>query len=358
MPRSSTPPAQRPSAFALQRIIGIVDAYLAAPEDAARDAHPGPDLVDAVLAHVSTVEALSKPLAYRDALLVQLAFGFVLPVGFDHTRRADGGRTVAEQLGTAFAERHVPAVRDAFQNIGKNSPDLARGNVLAFDSLLRWMNEAEMQERQALFHCLAARAALTARPVLPMPELRSAALTFAAVTATVEDLLSTPSGGAFEQFAVAAFLEAVLYEFGLSGAGQLGVRTKNINASDASSGTSADVQIVRGNKIEEAFEVSANDWRSKVAQAVEAARNADLSRVHVVANVSPGDDLVSLESAAVDVSVMDVRAFLRSLIGVMRKPSREVALRRLYELIDRNQPDVDRVNLYVRLLSSRSLTAH
>ena len=56
-------------------------------------------------------------------------------------------------------------------------------------------------------------------------------------------------------------LDALLYEFGLSTVGGLRVVTKNINASDASSGTAADVQIMRANKIEEAFEVSANNWR-------------------------------------------------------------------------------------------------
>jgi hypothetical protein len=192
-----------------------------------------------------------------------------------------------------------------------------------------------------------------------MPPLRVAALSFAAVAKLLDEVLRIPSGGAFQQFATAAFLDALLYEFGLGGTvGGLRVETKNINASDASAGTSADVQIMRANKIEEAFEVSANNWRDKVGQAVLAAGNADLSRVHIIAAAEGDDtDLADLDGVGADVTVADVRSFLRILAAALRKPSREHALKRLYELLDRNQPDPELTNGYVRLLGRLQLTA-
>jgi hypothetical protein len=136
------------------------------------------------------------------------------------------------------------------------------------------------------------------------------------------------------------------------------VKTKNINASDASTGASADVQIMRGSEILEAFEVSASDWRGKVSQAIAAARNIGTYRAHVLAY---GDDLAGLDEAlndtTADISVMDVRGFVRLQIGVLKKPNRAAALVRLYELIETNQPDVERVNAYVKLLSRHGLTA-
>ena len=95
-----------------------------------------------------------------------------------------------------------------------------------------------------------------------------------------------------------------------------------------------------------------------VGAALQVARTADLQRVNVVAY---GNDLSglseALEGATADVSVMDVRSLLRLLVGILRRPGREVALKRLYELLERNQPDINRVNKYVELLGGHALTA-
>lgn len=307
-----------------------------------------------VLEWTNAVLTMKKGLSYRDGLFIQLGWGLEVE-GVDHTQKGDGGRSAASSFATALGERHIPVVKDAYQNIGKNNPNLARGNVPAFDSLLRWMNEAEQPQRSALLTYLLATVSKTARPVLPMPALARADLTFVNVAEFLDALLEIPSGGAYEQFAVAAFLEALLDELGVK---DLWVKTKNINAADASAGTAADVQIVRGNKIEEAFEISASDWRGKIAQALQTATTADLQRVNVLAY---GDNLGglrdALQGATADISVMDVRSLLRLMVGILRKPAREVALRRLYELLERNQPEVERVNDMVRLLRSHALTA-
>lgn len=341
------------------RIIDGLDAYLAdlsaaegivtklaqeIPRDALSDA-------DAVLTG-------KGGLSYRDGLLIQLAWGLLGPEGYDHTQRGEGARGVGQALGRANGARHIPKVNDAYENIGKNQPNLARGNVAEFDRLLHWMNGTDRGTREALFDYALARVALTARPVLPMPTLRPAMLTFGRVTAFLDDLFDKGSGGAHEQFAVAAFLAALIEQFGFGGVGALNVRTKNINASDASSGTAADVQVLRGGMIDEVFEVSANDWRQKLGQAIEAARRAELSRAHIIAHGDDTADLVELlKNSTVDVSVIDVRSFSRMLCSILRQTWREDALRRLYDYLDKLQPDVELTNSYVRLLRSHSLTA-
>jgi hypothetical protein len=351
-----SPTPARVSQRVSERLVASVDRHLSQP-DAARA------VVETLRAEldgraVELLDAtLKAPISYRDGVFIQLAFGLEAP-GFDHTHKGEGGRSSAGKFATALAERHIPFVKDAYQNIGKNSPNLARGNVASFDDLLRWMNDAPEDERFKLLDLLSATVALTSRPVRPMPQLARAELTFVKVAGLLDALLATPSGGAHEQFAVAAFLEALIDEFGQGGVGGLAVRTKNINAADASAGTAADVQVMRGNRIEEALEVSASDWRGKLAQAIQAARNADLPRVHILAYADNLDGLAEgLQATTTDVTVIDVRVFLRSLAAVMKKPAREVALRLLYDHIERKQPDIERVNAYVELLGRHALTA-
>lgn len=340
-------------------ILATLDAHLSDLAGAANLVAGAQDqLPDQVMANASAVLGGKGGLSYRDGLLIQLAWGLVGPAGHDHTQRGEGGRGVSQALGRANAVRHIPKVNDAFENIGKNSPNLTRGNVTEFDDLLRWMNGATHEQRAQLFAFAAATVAVTARPVLPMPTLRPVELTFGRVTALLDDLLATPSGGAHEQFAVAAFLGALIDQFGLGGVGALNVRTKNINASDASSGTAADVQILRGGRIEEVFEVSANDWRQKIDQAVQAARKAGLPNAHILAHGGETSDLISrLAGQTVDVSVIDVGSFLRTLCAILRPPAREDALRRLYDSIDKLQPDIGLTNGFVSLLRRHALTA-
>jgi len=358
MPERQSEKPERVSAKVIARVVEELDIYLADPIAAALLVDSLSAQIDsAALAALQSILTMKKGLSYRDGLLIQLAWGMEVE-GFDHTLKGDGGRGAAAGIAQALEGRHIAAVKDAYQNIGKNTRVLARGNVAPFDDLLRWMNEARIEDRTRLLSLLLAIAAQTARKVLAMPQLVPGELTFVKMAALLDEFFAIPSGGAHEQFAVAAFLEAVIDQFDLGGVGRLGVRTKNINASDASSGTAADVQIMRGNEIIEAFEVSANNWRTKVSQAVSAARNADLPRAHVLAHV---DNLEGLEEmlhgTTSDVSVMDVRGFVKLLCGVLKKPNRAMALVRLYELIERNQPEVERVNGYVQLLGRHAFTA-
>ncbi|TCT03537.1 hypothetical protein [Aquabacter spiritensis] len=297
-------------------------------------------------------------LSYRDGILIQLGYGLISENTFDHTLRAEGARGVAQALGKANAQRHIPKINDAYENIGKNTKNLVRGNVLEFDRLLTWMNTASLEDRTFLFRYALAEVALTARPVLRMPTLRPVELTFARISVFFEELFEVPSGGAHEQFAVAAVLGAMLDQFSSGGLQGLQVKTKNINASDASTGTAADVQIVRGNLIEAVFEVSANDWRHKIDQAVDAAKRAGLSTAHIIAAGTDTADLKAmLSGSTVDISVAEIRSFIRIVCSILRPPAREDALRRLYDLLDRLQPDVALTNGYVTLLRRHAFAA-
>ena len=302
---------------------------------------------------------LSLPqVSYRDGVVIQLAFGLE-DGAVDLTVRPEGGRSVSQRLGLLFKSKHIKGVADAYQNIAKNTDELCRGNQPDFDDVLRWADDATADERQTAFEFVIASVALTARPVQSMPRLNLKDLTFYRVAKLMDELLNIPSAGAHEQFSVAAFIHALIEEFGLGGPSGLRVETKRLNASDASSKTAGDIQILRGNRVEEAFEVTANDWATKIDNASRTLKDADLQRAHIVATVGASflDEANQLGAVDIDVSVIDVSALLRTLIAVMRKPARYAALARLHDYLDRYQPEIGRVNAYVDLLRKHRLTA-
>ena len=117
---NSTERSARVSKSVSSRILDTVDAFLADPSSAeVAIATGGSTLPAGVLQNVATVEPQKS---YRDGVLIQLAFGLERGDGFDHTRRAEGARSAAGSVGAGLNARHIPAVRDAYQNIGKNSP--------------------------------------------------------------------------------------------------------------------------------------------------------------------------------------------------------------------------------------------
>ncbi len=116
-------------------IVSRLDAFLADSEGAAEVVERmAPGLPSTVVADANALLKGKGGLSYRDGLIVQLAWGLVGPEGFDHTQRGEGGRGVGQALGKANAARHIPKVNDAYENIGKNSANLARGNVVEFRS--------------------------------------------------------------------------------------------------------------------------------------------------------------------------------------------------------------------------------
>lgn len=204
------------------------------------------------------------------------------------------------------------------------------------------------------FHYLAAAVAKTARNLPPMPPLDTPKLTFPAVFALLDEMLSKPSAGAHEQFVFAALLAAWREQLGEPGV----VETKNLNASDASAGTAADVQEKYRGQVTEAYEVTAAAWDTKVDQAEATLRRHDLPRVHILAKDAAratGDEVAAAIPAGLDLTVRDVREESRSVLARLSKPYRRDALARLYDLLVDKQPDDSLVQGYVAAVTARGL---
>jgi len=305
-------------------------------------------LVDAVLQ--------SSSISYRDAILIQLAYREFIT---DFKIRPEGARSVAAKLGIFLAQNHIRAVKDAYQNIGKNTEVLVRGNDKAFDEFLTWASSEAVPSGalDAVFDYGCGYVAATSRPVSAFPTLDKGKLTFARVMLVLDELYKAGSQGAYEQFSIAALLDALVDQAGIPG---LRVETKNLNASDKSSSAAGDIQIFStGAGLVEAYEVTANDWEQKLAGVTQTIKAFDLQRINIIAKVGSDEawrsTLKTLSKHPDDISVLDIRVFASSLVAALRKPGREVALRRLYECLDRFQPDTNKTNRYVAMLIDSGL---
>lgn len=297
--------------------------------------------------------------SYRIALVGQLAYGIESEEPLDLTKRPPGARGatgVGGRVGTFLADRHIVAVADAYQNIAKNTENMVRGNFPEFDAVLVWASASGRTKTELLaaFHFACWHIARTARPVLPLPEIDPGKLQFVNVMTLFDVMLRIPSGGAYPQFITAALLEAREDQLG----NKRHVETKNINASDQSSRSAADVQVKTGSRVDEAFEVTANDWSEKIDGAGQKIREYDLSRLHIVAGVADYAAMLrELATRPDDISVLELRGYFATLVAELRKIGRAAALKRLYELLDRNQQDPELVNGYVRLVREHGLTS-
>jgi hypothetical protein len=205
------------------------------------------------------------------------------------------------------------------------------------------------------FLYLAARIAETARNLPDMPSLDTPRLTFPAVFALLDEMLSRPSAGAHEQFIFAALLEAWRAKLGETGV----VETKNLNASDASAGSAADVQERHRGQVTEAYELTASDYGTKIRKAQTTLRRHDLRRVHIVARdaaKATGEEIAAALPTDLDLTVLDVREEVRSMLARLGRPHRRYALERLYVLLVDRQPNDLLVKDYVGNLVVRGLT--
>jgi hypothetical protein len=302
----------------------------------------------------------TKSQSYREGLIIQLAYGLTSVAPLDLTMRHKGARGVtgvAGRLSSFLKANHISCTRDAYQNIGKNSVSLVRGNFDAWDKFLRWASSPKrsQEELEAAFQYACAAIAATSRPVKPMPALSLGSLTFVAASSLFEELFLTGSQGAYEQFSVAALLHAFLQQAGVPG---YHVATKSLNASDRSSRVPGDVQILQGNRVVEAYEVTAGGWGLKAASAGKTMRDYDLPRFNIVADIADrAGMLAELAGTKEDIAVLDLRGFAAAILSSLTKQYRAAALERLYEFLDRHQPSVTLVNQYVDVLERRGLVS-
>lgn len=303
-------------------------------------------------------DLLSRVDTYRDAAMIVLAFCVEAGTGADVATPPAGRRTVAQALASLLDDLNIRARRDAFQTLAKGSNTLLGRDREAWNRLLEWVQEQEDVEvlDQAMRY-MASRIAATARNLPPMPTIDVSRLTFRRVLRVVDSLLDVPSGGAHEQFVFASLLHALAEEHG----GRR-VETKTLSAADASAGTAADVQVLDGGKLVEAYEVTANAWATKIAQAVSVLRDYDLPRAHIAAP-GPAPTATEIKNAVaavslpaglvastIDLSVLDIRAECRSLVHRLGRPGRRAALNKVWEHLALRQPNDALVAGYVELL--------
>ncbi len=310
-------------------------------------------------------DLLSRPDTYRDAALMALAFAVDEGTAAQIATPPAGRRSVGQGLAQLLDELNIRARRDAFQTVAKGTSSLLGRERRAWNELLKWAQaEDELEPIDRAMRYMATRIAATARNLPQMPALDIGQLTFRRIARVADEMLAVASGGAHEQFLFASLLYALADEYG----GRR-VETKTLSASDASAGTAADVQVLDGGRVTEAYEVTANPWESKISQATGILRHYDLPRVHIVA---PGPaptaheirDFVAatplpagLVGATIDLSVLDIQAECRSLIHRLSRPGRRTALNKLWEHLALRQPNDELVASYVILLHDGGLVA-
>jgi len=323
-------------------------------------------------------DLLSEVSTYRDAALIVLAYAVDAGTTECVAIPPSGRRTVAQKLAALFDALHVRARRDAFQTLAKGSDSLLGRDKASWNELLMWaQGQQDMEIVEQAMEYLASGIALTARDLPPMPILDVSRLTFRRVIAVADELLDQPSGGAHEQFTFASLLHAVAEQQG----GGLRVDTKNLNAADTPARTAGDVQLwlttstparrlsPAGGQLVDAYEVTANRWDTKIAQAAAVLVQNDLRRIHIVARgpAPSAADIrsrvgatalpVGLTADQLDLSVLDVRAECRSLLHRLHRPGRRSALEKLWEHLAVRQPNDTLVSGYVTLLHEAAIVA-
>lgn len=266
-------------------------------------------------------------------------------------------RSASRYLGSQlYPALHIVGSGEALQTGVKGVSRYIDRKNPTWKAVLVWASAQEgIAAVEEAFLYLAGRIADTARRLPGLQPLDTTKLTFASVFALLDSLLSKPSRGAQEQLFFAALLEAWREQLGEPGV----VETKHVNASDASAGTAADVQERYRGQVMEAYEVTAAEWPSKLRQAEATLASHDLSRVHIVAKdaaKASGSEIGASVPVGLDLTVLDVREELRSLVARLSKPFRRYALERAYALLVDKQSDDALVEDFVAALAERGLT--
>lgn len=321
---------------------------------------PVTDPADEVKPHLDTL--LSKrEYTVRDGMLTLLAMEVEHGALIDWRSQGlyNPARNASKYLGsTVYPRLHIVGSGEALQTGVKGVGRYIDRKNATWRAILEWASEPELDDIahiEAAFLYVAAGVAATARNLPAMPALDTPKLTFPAVFALLDDMLRKNSAGAHEQFIFAALLEAWREQIGEQGV----VETKNLNASDASAGTAADVQEKYRGQVTEAYEVTANDYTTKVDQAKNTLRQHDLPRTHIVARdaaKATGEEIADALPSGLDLTVLDVREEARSMLARLGKPHRRYALERLYTLLVDKQGNDQLAQDFVSALGTHGLT--
>jgi hypothetical protein len=310
-------------------------------------------------------EALAVADGARDALLIVLAYRLVAGRPLDPRYRITGDRAVSDYLGRQLLpDLGIAGVKSALEGRSFSHGYLStevRRSVLRDTAPLVADPTVSDADIASMFHALARGIASTARRFDALPTLDLDAMTFPKVLALVESLLAprpgdaggagSGTGGAHEQFLVAALLQAVADD----GALALRVVTKSLNASDRSAGTAGDIDVVLGQaRLVEVYEVTARSWADKVRGAVGVLdRYRELERVHIVADARGADaaaleaELAALGRPGADVTVEGVDDVCKELLARCSRRGRARAIRSLHSHLHTLQPDMTLVDSLV-----------
>ena len=311
-------------------------------------------------------DALNRALARadggRDALLIIFAFRLVEGRPIDISNRIDGDRAVSDYLGKElYPDLGIAGVDSAMQNRSFTHGYLdSKVRNPAVRTIGPLVQDAEVSDEviRGVYWALARGIAATAKTFKPLPVIDLRSMTFQRVFPLVAHLLSargdrekgSGTGGAHEQFLFAALLQAVHDDEGA----RLRVVTKSLTGADRSAQTAADVQVILGQaRLVEAYEVSANNWESKMDKAAGVlVEYPELERVHIVANAagaSPGAVWAATEQAArrvsrqpesLDITVSDVRGECLILLSRASQRGRRAAIQRFHEHLIHLQNDM------------------
>lgn len=363
------PDTQRP-----QRVATMIETTLLGLLEMDPDDWLDPPLAESAVALIEELGSVAD--GTRELALILLGFCVVEgrplnlldPAAGDvgHNMRLVGDRTASDAVAEVLRSLGIPGtspLQSSTYRAGYVSPQAKRSGLIA--SFVRWVSDAarSFEEVSAAFERLAQMVAARANLTRPLPHIDHGRLTFAAVMRLIERLLDHPSGGAHEQYLFAALLGAVLDER----ADGLRVETGSLHGADKAT-KKADVEIRQGQNLIEAYEVSANRWDDKLAQAVQLLeRRQEVSRVHIVAPGRPSADeivagLISsklppgVDPLRLDVSVLDLRSELASLVARAGKHTRRTALGILYDFLRLLQPNPELADNLVGLLEELDLT--
>jgi hypothetical protein len=301
------------------------------------------------------------------AIVEQRVLNLTDPAAGDlENNRLAGDRAVSDDLcRQLLAPRNIPCTKGPLQSSSFRGGYLAaQVREAGIRRYVTWQSEAgrTLADVEELAEALAGEFLDNASAMPAMPPLIGRRFTFIAYRRARERLLEQGSGGAFEQYLLAGLLDQ---EIPLSQPGAR-IATKSVGANDRAARTGGDIEVRQGQALISAIEVTAARWDAKIDQ-LETAATANLSEVTVVAPRVARD--VSAENLAerlgpvaerlgLDVSVLDLQAFMDVVASRLTAFARSMAFRYVYDCLarwHRRQPEL--AQRLIDVLSSLDLIA-
>ncbi len=200
---------------------------------------------------------------------------------------------------------------------------------------------------------VAARFKQSYRAMPKAQDLDDAALTFTRSLKVAHAVLAEETNGHFPQLLVAALRHVMAAR---DGTGRT-IRTHHPNASDSSDKVAGDVEeLDPSGKVVEAFEVTVRpDWKNRKPDLKKKLQAFGLDRYHVLC-VKDGDPQLDdpeelydyMLPLGIDVSVVDLRAFVEVCLMELSRDQRRLVFEKLFEYV--RDPDLCAVPDYVDTL--------